>query len=38
MIILDEDRSDREYIEKQVDATTARTLVYAESVQGKPME
>ena len=27
MIILDEDRSDREYIEKQVDATTARTLV-----------
>ena len=27
LIILDEDRSDREYIEKQVDATTARTLV-----------
>lgn len=27
MIVLDEDRSDREYIEKQVDATTARTLV-----------
>ena len=27
LIVLDEDRSDREYIEKQVDATTARTLV-----------
>ena len=27
MIVLDEDRSDREYIEKQVNATTARTLV-----------
>ncbi|WP_456075581.1 hypothetical protein [Hoylesella nanceiensis] len=27
MIVLDEDRSDREYIEKQVDATNARTLV-----------
>ena len=27
LIILDEDRSDREYIEKQVDASTARTLV-----------
>ena len=27
LIVLDEDRSDREYIEKQVNATTARTLV-----------
>lgn len=27
MIVLDEDRSDREYIEKQVNTTTARTLV-----------
>lgn len=27
LIVLDEDRSDREYIEKQVNTTTARTLV-----------
>ena len=33
MIVLDEDRSDKEYIEKQVDPNTSRNLIMQRSLK-----